>query len=114
LQRSFLASTGAILLVLWIASSARADELRFGFINPSFGGNPLNSSHLLGTAQAQNTYKEDLNLGRFRADLAASLNRPETRIVGNTLVRTSVNDDGATVIDIVDLETNEVTQIVLP
>lgn len=33
---------------------AHADELTHKFINPSFGGNPFNSSHLLGIANAQN------------------------------------------------------------
>ena len=28
--------------------------MRFQFTNPSFGGNPFNSSHLLGVANAQN------------------------------------------------------------
>lgn len=36
-------------------SSATAQELVYRPINPSFGGNPLNSSHLLGTASAQRT-----------------------------------------------------------
>lgn len=33
---------------------AHADEMTFKFTNPSFGGNPFNSSHLLGVANAQN------------------------------------------------------------
>lgn len=33
---------------------AHADEMTFKFVNPSFGGNPFNSSHLLGVANAQN------------------------------------------------------------
>jgi curli production assembly/transport component CsgF len=32
-----------------------AQQFSYTPINPSFGGNPLNSSHLLGTANAQNT-----------------------------------------------------------
>jgi curli production assembly/transport component CsgF len=37
--------------------SAQATELIFQFTNPSFGGNPLNGSYLLGKAQAQNSQK---------------------------------------------------------
>lgn len=33
---------------------AVADELTFQFTNPSFGGNPFNSNHLLAVANAQN------------------------------------------------------------
>jgi curli production assembly/transport component CsgF len=96
--------------------SGRADEIHFGFVNPSFGGNPFNSAHLLGTAQAQNTHKDDsrLDLSRFSSELRDSLNRPETRIVGDTLVRTSTGDNGSTVVDIVNLITGEVTQVVIP
>jgi curli production assembly/transport component CsgF len=35
--------------------AASAGDLVYTPINPSFGGNPLNSSHLLGTANAQRT-----------------------------------------------------------
>jgi curli production assembly/transport component CsgF len=45
---------GMSLAVLATATSAAADEMRFQFTNPSFGGNPFNSSHLLGVANAQN------------------------------------------------------------
>ncbi|WP_353475372.1 curli assembly protein CsgF [Salipiger sp. H15] len=40
-------------LILLVASPACAGDLVYKPINPSFGGNPLNSSHLLGTANAQ-------------------------------------------------------------
>lgn len=39
---------------LGAGSAAVAEEMRFQFTNPSFGGNPFNSSHLLGVANAQN------------------------------------------------------------
>jgi len=106
----------AIAFISFGVPQSRADELRFGFVNPSFGGNPFNSAHLLGTAQAQNTHKEEVNLdfGRFNRDLRDSLNRPQTRIVGDTLVQTSAAEDGSTVIDIVDLTTGEVTQVIIP
>lgn len=44
----------AALAVLGGAGAAHADEMAFQFTNPSFGGNPFNSSHLLAVANAQN------------------------------------------------------------
>ena len=43
----------AALGVLALATPASAQELKFEFRNPSFGGNPFNSDHLLATATAQ-------------------------------------------------------------
>lgn len=43
----------AAVAALAIAAPASAQELKFQFNNPSFGGNPFNSDHLLGTATAQ-------------------------------------------------------------
>ena len=47
-----------LLLALTVSMTASASELIYRPTNPSFGGNPLNSSHLLGTANAQNDYKD--------------------------------------------------------
>lgn len=44
---------GAIGLAL-ITQAAGAQELVYTPVNPSFGGNPFNSAHLLGIANAQN------------------------------------------------------------
>lgn len=51
---------GAICVLLgWGAvSSASAQDLGYQPISPTFGGNPFNSSHLLGVAGAQNNYKD--------------------------------------------------------
>ena len=46
------------LVAALIAPALHASELVYRPVNPSFGGNPLNSSHLLGTANAQNDYKD--------------------------------------------------------
>ncbi len=40
------------------APNLAAQELTFEFNNPSFGGNPFNSAHLVGVANAQNNYKD--------------------------------------------------------
>lgn len=46
----------ATMAALLIGGSAAASELVYQPVNPSFGGNPFNSSHLLGIANAQNDY----------------------------------------------------------
>ncbi len=46
------AAIGAVFVLG--ATAAQADEMRYQFTNPSFGGNPFNSSHLLAVANAQN------------------------------------------------------------
>lgn len=46
-----------LLLSLWLgATTAHAGDLVYKPINPSFGGNPFNSAHLIGIANAQNGY----------------------------------------------------------
>lgn len=40
------------------SSDLFAQQLVFGFTNPSFGGNPLNASWLLQSAQAQSDYQQ--------------------------------------------------------
>lgn len=54
------ASIVAALYVAFIycIQPAVASELVYAPTNPSFGGNPFNSSHLLGVAAAQNKYKD--------------------------------------------------------
>ncbi|WP_233998734.1 curli assembly protein CsgF [Erythrobacter sp. YT30] len=47
-----VAGTGALSLAM--TTSASASDLVFEFTNPSFGGNPFNSAHLLAVANAQN------------------------------------------------------------
>jgi curli production assembly/transport component CsgF len=53
-SRLVLSGAVAVALTLMAAQTAAADELKFQFTNPSFGGNPFNSSHLLSVANAQN------------------------------------------------------------
>ena len=45
------------VLVLASTPNAIAGSLIFTPVNPSFGGNPFNSSHLMGLANAENQHK---------------------------------------------------------
>lgn len=52
-MRRLVHASSAIALTIGLATSAFAGPLVYTPVNPSFGGNPLNSSHLLGLAGAQ-------------------------------------------------------------
>lgn len=52
--RAALVGAAAALSFVVTPGSAGAEEMKFEFTNPSFGGNPFNSSHLLAVANAQN------------------------------------------------------------
>ena len=47
------------------AGTAMATEIVYQPVNPSFGGNPLNSAHLLNSANIQNKYPSDPNAPSF-------------------------------------------------
>lgn len=49
---------GCILAVVFLAVPGSAQDLTYQPVNPSFGGNPFNSAHLLGIANAQNNYRD--------------------------------------------------------
>lgn len=54
-----LGVTGLVLTVGALgAQPAAASDIVYTPINPSFGGNPFNSAHLLGIANAINNYKD--------------------------------------------------------
>jgi curli production assembly/transport component CsgF len=54
-----LRSCAALVAVsLSISVPASAQDLTYEPVNPSFGGNPFNSAHLLGIANAQNDFKD--------------------------------------------------------
>lgn len=46
----------AMSLLCWLSGHVQAGEMTHFFVNPSFGGSPLNSNHLLSIAGAINTY----------------------------------------------------------
>ena len=115
---------------LLMASGVAASELIYQPVNPNFGGNPLNGSHLLGNAQAQNDYKDpaasssgyerpsDLErltsslqsrlLSQLLADVGAG---NEGSIVTEDFAINIVDDQGVLSILIEDINTGEITQI---
>lgn len=49
---------GIVVLSCPVGSAAMAQDIVYQPVNPSFGGNPFNSNHLLGVANAQNDYRD--------------------------------------------------------
>lgn len=92
-------------------NSALAGELVYHPINPSFGGHPLNSAHLLGTAQAQDDYKDPStkNLGvgssaktqqdEFSRIIRSSLLSRVATEISNQIYGENATDSGRVVID---------------
>lgn len=48
----------SLFAVVACGGPALAQDMTYQPVNPSFGGNPFNSPHLLGVAGAQNDYKD--------------------------------------------------------
>jgi len=68
-----LALGAALTAIGGIAAPAAAQDLTYTPIDPTFGGNPFNSSHLLGIANAQNKFKDpSATANRSQADIFAS------------------------------------------
>lgn len=73
-KRTRLASVAAAAVGLSIgaATPASASDLVYTPNNPTFGGNPFNSAHLLGVANAQNDYRDPNSVtGSSQADIFA-------------------------------------------
>ena len=64
--------TVATVAGLSISTAAAGQDLSYKPVNPSFGGNPFNSAHLLGIANAQNDFKDpDAKDSGSQADIFA-------------------------------------------
>jgi curli production assembly/transport component CsgF len=48
----------ALVCLVLPAGQLHAQDLSYSPVNPSFGGNPFNSSHLIGIANAENKYTD--------------------------------------------------------
>jgi len=61
----------AAAISIAFATGASAQQQVYTPINPSFGGNPFNSSHLLGIANAQNNFKDPNAPSNSQSDVFA-------------------------------------------
>lgn len=99
--------TCSALALAWgcVATSASAQDLVYEPINPSFGGNPFNSGHLLAIANAQNDYEpevEDIDetqaqLDRFIRSLQSRLLSSLSTQVANAIFGEDAQDEGTIV-----------------
>ncbi|MDN3681029.1 curli assembly protein CsgF [Vibrio tapetis subsp. quintayensis] len=117
------------LVSIFCVSYGHATELTYTPVNPSFGGNPLNTSHLFGVANAINDYKGPTSDSRLTEQsaldrLASSL---ESRLISQLLADVGngntgqletddfflniVDEDGTLLVQIVDKATGESTEI---
>ncbi len=118
------------IVMTFFMITVQASELVYTPVNPNFGGSPLNGSHLLNSANAQNTYKDSSSsrssyeppsaLDRFASSLESRLLSQLMTDIGNGNTGSMVTDDyiiditddgGALTVTITDLATNESTEI---
>lgn len=127
-MKSKLLSYGAIMFCI-SSYSALATELVYTPINPSFGGNALNSSHLFGVANAINDYKAPIDESGFESEssLERLANSLESRLISQLLADVGngntgqletddfylniVDDSGTLIVQIVDKVSGESTEI---
>lgn len=119
------------LVALLFSHSTLASELIYIPKNPNFGGNPLNASGLLANAQAQNKLRDpSSSTARPRTALERFAESIQSRAF-STLFSNAFNDgtngvlttddftvildnvDGVLTVTITDLNTGEVTEIVI-
>ncbi|MCS2163093.1 curli assembly protein CsgF [Scandinavium sp. H11S7] len=113
------------------AGYCSAGQLTYQFINPDFGGNPLNGSVLLNEAQAQNSYKspdyDDSSSASSTSDLSYFTSAIQSQLLGNLMSNVSqgkpgklvtpdfivnvTNTDGQLVMNITDRKTNQTSQV---
>ncbi len=117
-------------LGILISSYVYAGELVYTPVNPSFGGNALNSSHLFGHANAINDYsppgandfgfEEESALDRLAASLESRLISQLLADIGNgntgqletdDFFLNVVDDNGTLIVQIVDKLSGESTEI---
>ena len=128
--------TGLLFGGLILSSAAVGQDITYEPVNPSFGGNPFNSAHLLGIANAQNGFKDpkaatsgsqaDIFARQLQSRLLSALS---TQIVDaifgdNPQERGTITFGGQTIrfvrgldevtLTITDDTTGEVTTIVIP
>ena len=123
-------------ILIACSSGAIAQQQVYTPINPSFGGNPFNSAHLLGIANAQNNFKDpnapdsgsqsDIFARQLQSRLLSALSNNIVNAIfgpnaqnngtvdfgGQTI--SWVNELGQITVTITDDATGQVTTIVVP
>jgi curli production assembly/transport component CsgF len=141
-MRTFARAIGATFMIVagMLGSAAltpaAAQDMVYQPVDPSFGGNPFNSAHLLGIANAQNDYKDpkaqtsnsqaDIFARQLQSRLLSSLSSQIVDAIfgDNPQEHGTISFGGQTIefvrsltevtLTITDDETGEVTTIVVP
>jgi curli production assembly/transport component CsgF len=135
-QRRLSLGLAISALALASPSPAAAQDITYQPIDPSFGGNPFNSAHLLGIANAQNDYKDpkaastnsqaDIFARQLQSRLLSALSSQIVDAIfgENPQERGTISFGGQTIdfvrslnevtLTITNDETGEVTTIVIP
>jgi len=90
-------SSGAVVIALCtylLTGVAQSSELTHQFINPSFGGNPGNSAHLLGLAGPQNQFEEEQEELTPLEEFNDRLQRSLLGRITSAVTRDIVDNDG--------------------
>lgn len=95
MQKSLLIGLAGVACTSW------ASELVYSPTNPSFGGNPLNGSYLLGNAQAQNDTSASTRGGSFRSSSALDrfTTSLQSRLLSQLLADVGEGNTGSLVTD---------------
>lgn len=88
MKKSFSLCLIGIAVMLPVAAS----ELVYNPINPSFGGNPLNGSFLLGKAQSQNKHKAPVSRKTYAEKFQESLERAYINKIVREITELSFNE----------------------
>ncbi|MFA0087719.1 curli assembly protein CsgF [Vibrio sp. 10N.261.51.F12] len=124
-------TTSTLVILPLFSMNMHSSELVYTPVNPSFGGNPLNSSHLFNHANAINDYDDpdgsSFDLGNDESALDRLASSLESRLIsqlladignGNTgqletddFFLNVVDTDGTLLVQIVDKATGESTEI---
>jgi len=125
-----------ILTLLISGLKLSAQQLSYQPVNPSFGGNYLNYSWLLSSANSQNPFDNDDSKNLFNSSLISGFSDTIKRQILNQLSRSLFSDGqsggaeedsfeiggliitiedtrGGSIITIIDSETGESTEIIL-
>lgn len=91
------------ITLLMLTASAAADEIRYKFNNPAFGGNPFNGPYLLNNAQVQRQYKDpDANKSpteEFSENITRSLLSQISRQISDQIIGEDAKDSGHIEVD---------------
>lgn len=96
-----LASVSICFMLQLFTAHAASSELTYQPINPSFGGNPLNGSVLMQSAESQNTFKDPnaITSDPFAEDdpltgFSKTLNRMVLNVLSQRILTEAFGQDG--------------------